>query len=119
MKRATNILVSAMMLTMILLGATGVSVEKCSCTGKISLVLPTETDCCPDEGDCMTVKSMQLSDYMPTMAASLDLPVQPVLFPVIPPMNPTSFIATEWQMESHSAKSPPEALAHTVAVLRV
>ena len=68
------------MLTMILLGTAGVSVEKCSCTGKISLALPTENNCCPEEGDCMTLKSMQLSDYVPTITASLDMPEQPVLF---------------------------------------
>ena len=82
------------MLTMILLGTAGVSVEKCSCTGKISLALPTENNCCPEEGDCMTLKSMQLSDYVPTITASLDMPEQPVLFPVIPPIIPTSEAAT-------------------------
>ena len=120
MKHATNILVSAIMLTMMLLGAAGVSVEKCSCTGKISLVLPTESDCCPDEGNCMTVKSMQLSDYMPTATASLDLPVQPVLFAVFPPVVPSiSFGHSSLCLYSHCAQDPPGELAHTVDVLRV
>lgn len=107
------------MLTMILLGTAGVSVEKCSCTGKISLALPTENNCCPEEGDCMTLKSMQLSDYVPTITASLDMPEQPVLFPVIPPIIPTSEAATGRQLESHCAQAPPGELAHTVSVLRV
>jgi len=119
MRHALNTFVSAIMLTMILLGTSGVSLEKCSCTGKISLVLLTEGDCCPDEGGCMTVKSMQLSDYMPTMNASLDIPMQPVLFPVIPPTATTSTATTEWQLESHCAQAPPGELAHTVSVLRV
>lgn len=102
-----------------LLGTTGVSVEKCSCTGKVSLVLVTDNSCCPDESNCMTVKFMQLSDYVPTMASVLDIPLQPMLFPVFPPVELTPSTITEWQLESHCAKAPPEALAHTVSVLRV
>ena len=119
MKRATNIFLSVIMLTMILLGTSGVSLEKCSCTGKISLALPTDGTCCPDEGGCMTVKSMQLSDYVPTMTASLDLPVLPVLFAVIPPTAPT--IDSDYSGYSYysSALAPPGGLAQTVAVLRV
>jgi hypothetical protein len=120
MKKATNILSSTILLTMILLGTMGVSVEKCSCTGKISLVLPTESDCCPDESDCMTMKSMHLSDYMPTTTACIDLPVQPVLFAVFPPVVSTA-------LRGHSALCPykkcdlfsPGELAHTIDVLRV
>ena len=120
MKHATNILVSAIMLTMILLGTAGVSVEKCSCTGKISLVLPTESDCCPDEGDCMTVKSMQLSDYMPTATASIDLPVQLVLFAVFPPMIPTTLCGHNTPCPyKHYGQFPPGELSHTIDVLRV
>ena len=119
MKRATNTLFSVIMLTMILLGTSGVSLEKCSCTGKISLVLPTGDDCCPDEGDCMTLKSMQLSDYIPTMTAGLDIPVLPVLFTRFSDINPTLSHPMGELLESHCAKAPPEALAHTVTVMRV
>ena len=119
MKRVANIVFSTIVLTMMLLGTAGVSVEKCSCTGRISLVLPTEGDCCPDEGGCMTLKSMQLSDYVPTATASLDLPVQPVLFPVFPPVAQTSIFTTGWHLEAHCAQAPPGALAHTVTVMRV
>ena len=119
MRRATNIFFSVIMLTMILLGTSGVSVEKCSCTGKISLVLPTDGDCCPDEGGCMTVKSMELSDYMPTMTASVDLPVMPVLFPVFPPVVPTFYSDYSGYSDYRFAQAPPGGLAQTVDVLRV
>lgn len=94
--------------------------EKCSCTGKISLALPTEGDCCPDEPDCMTVKSMQLSDYMPTMTASLDLPVQPVLYEVFSLVapSPTPLPAGKGRL-THCAETPPDEMAQTIAVLRV
>lgn len=119
MKRATDIVISNILLILILLGTAGVSVERCSCTGNISLVLVTEGECCPDEGSCMTVKSMQLSDYVPTMTASLDMPLQPVLFPVFPPISPAPSVLHTCQTDAHSANAPPEALAHTVTVLRV
>ena len=120
MRRATNIFLSVIMLTMMLLGTTGVSVEKCSCTGKVSLVLPMENGCCPDEGGCMTLKSMQLSDYMPTMTASLDLPVMPMLFAVIPPTAPVALSGHNTLCPyNHCSETPPGGLAQTVAVLRV
>lgn len=104
---------------MILLGTSGVSVEKCSCTGKISLALPTGDDCCPGEGNCMTIKSMQLSDYMPTMTASVDLPVLPVLFSVFPPVVPTFYSDYSGYSHNSSAQAPPGGLAQTIDVLRV
>jgi hypothetical protein len=120
MKRATNIFFSVIMLTMILLGTSGVSLEKCSCTGKISLALPTDGTCCPDEGSCMTVKSMQLSDYVPTMTASLDLPVLPVLFAVIPPTAPVALSGHSTLCPyNRCSETPPGGLAQTVAVMRV
>lgn len=117
MKRVTNIIMSSIVLTLMLLGTAGVSVERCSCTGKISLALPTEGGCCPDEGGCMTLKSMQLSDYMPTTMASLDMPVQLMLFSV----EPVETDGDRWErvrMDRYGW-DPPEALAHTVTVLRV
>lgn len=119
MKRVTNIFFSSIMLAMMLLGVSGLSVEKCSCTGKISLALPTEGDCCPDEGGCMTLKSMQLSDYVPTMTASVDMPMPPMLFPVFPSVIHNSATTAVWRLVSHCALAPPGALAHTVDVLRV
>lgn len=119
MRHSANILTSTFILILLLMGIAGVSVEKCSCTGRITLTLPIHQDCCPDESDCMTVKSMQLSDYVPTTTASLEMPVQTALFPIFPPvvMGPT--LAAEWQLESHCDQAPPGTLAHTVTVLRV
>lgn len=119
MRHTENILTSTIIMILLLMGTAGVSVEKCSCTGHISLTIPIHQGCCPDEGDCMTVKSMQLSDYMPTTAASLEMPIQPALFPVFPPAILTPALTAAWQLESHAAKAPPGTLASTVTVLRV
>ena len=118
MKHATNIFLSAIMLLMMLLGTSGVSVEKCSCTGKISLALPTDSDCCPDEGGCMTVKYLQLSDYLPTtIDGGNTVDASPVLCFPIP----------FFHLSGHSTlrpsllcvEAPPGNWAQTVKVLRV
>lgn len=59
-----------------LMGTDGVSLERCSCTGRISLVIPVDGECCPGEGGCMTISTMDLSDYVPTHSAHVDAPVQ-------------------------------------------
>ncbi|MBO7101866.1 MAG: hypothetical protein J6V98_07610 [Bacteroidales bacterium] len=118
MKRSTNIFLSAIMLMMILLGTSGVSVEKCSCTGKISLALPTDGDCCPDEGGCMTVKYMQLSDYMPTtIDGGKTIDTFPVLCLPIPSFNLCGHSLLRPTI--HRVEAPPGNWAQTVTVLRV
>ena len=119
MKRVANILLSSIVLILILFSVTGLSVEKCLCTGKVSLTLHAERSCCSDKNDCMTVRTMQLSDYMPTATANLDLPHQPVLFVLFTHLAPVQTTLPQWQQESLFAEAPPGALAHMVTVLRV
>ena len=119
MRHATNILTTSIMLALMLLGASGVSVEKCSCTGRVSLTIPTDRGCCSDENNCMTVKTIQLSDYMPTMTAHVDMPVQPCLFTLFSPSTPMLQTVATWQQGALCADAPPGGLATTVTVLRV
>ena len=118
MKNAIFILTSSIVLTLMLLGTAGVSIERCSCTGKLSLAMPAPDDCCPGEGNCMTVKTLHLSDYVPTATASIDMPSLPLLFTLFVPLTPVAASAP-WQTAHHSVDSPPGALAETVTVLRV
>ena len=106
------------MLTLMLMWITGVSVEKCSCTGRVSLALATDRGCCPDSGSCMTMKSMQLSDYEPVSAASLHVPVQPVICTILCPAQHVA-TATVWHHGIHFAATPPGPRPTTVTVLRV
>lgn len=119
MKKATTIFLYSVLLTMVLFCTPGVSVGRCSCTGEVSLYTADEGDCCPDESDCMTIQTLQLSDYMPTTAAAPDLPVFPTMFAVFP-FNPSFKVFPIIVPENTCrAEAPPGALAHTVTVLRV
>lgn len=120
MKRITNILFSTILLVLIFFGTLGVAVEKCSCTGRISLTIQTSEGCCDGESGCMVVKAMQLSDYVPTSAVDAKVPLPPMLFLVFPTISQNADVARwRWQLDSHCAKDPPGVLAHSVAVLRV
>ena len=119
MKRATNIFLSAIMLTLMLLGVSGVSMEKCSCTGRIALTIPVDMGCCPGENGCMTVKTIQLSDYVPSVTAHVDVPLQPFLFPLFTSYSFDSQTPAIRHMGSPSAAAPPGGKASTVTVLRV
>lgn len=107
------------MLTLMLMGILGVSVERCSCTGRISLTIPTDTDCCAGGNSCMTLKTLHLSDYIPAMTAHVDMPMQPCLFTLFSPsaVKPQAVAASHgWPF---CAEAPPGRLANSVTVLRV
>ena len=93
--------------------------EKCSCTGRVSLAIATNMGCCPGENGCMTVKTIHLSDYMPTMTAHVDMPVQPCLFSLFTPYTPEPQANASWHQGALYAEAPPGNLATTVTVLRV
>lgn len=84
MKRVLDISLSSILLILMLLGTAGVSVEKCSCSGKLTLRMLSDAGCCPTEGNCMVVKTLALADYIPTTVDAVDIPAQPVLFQIIP-----------------------------------
>ncbi|MGX8712057.1 MAG: hypothetical protein ACSW8I_00010 [bacterium] len=57
-----NISITFTTLILLTFGAGGVSLAKCACSGKTSLLTMNDFGCCPSEGDCMTVTTVQLSD---------------------------------------------------------
>ena len=71
MKRWANILTTATALIVLTFCGGGVSFSRCNCSGEISLMLPGDKDCCPTEGSCMSVTTLQVSDCNST--ASVDL----------------------------------------------
>ena len=71
MKRRANILITVTALIVLTFCGGGISLSRCDCSGKISLMLPGDKDCCPTEGSCMSVTTLQVSDC--NLTASVDL----------------------------------------------
>ena len=119
MKRFSNIAIASIVLTLILFGTSGLSLEKCSCTGQVSVVMAVDKDCCQGESSCMVVKTMHFSDYMPTAITHLDLPFQPLLFTLFSSDTAVFLPIMMQRREFHGVHASPGGLATTVAVLRV
>ena len=119
MRQAYNILISSILLVIILFKLIGLSVERCSCTGETRLVVVVEKGCCESEKDCMTLKTMQVSDYIPTDDIHLNLPFLPLLFPLFHHNSfdvcPVTVLHHEQSYAGMPGGMPPE----TVTVLRV
>ncbi len=75
MRILANISVTLTTLILLAFGSGGVGLMTCGCSGKTTLAVPLEQDCCPEEGNCMTVTVLQLSDSdLTTSQLSLQLP---------------------------------------------
>ena len=60
MRTVSHIMITLSTLMMLLFGS-GIGWQRCTCTGKVSLVLPAQHDCCKRGSSCMTVTITQLS----------------------------------------------------------
>ena len=75
MKAVSHLMVMLTTLILMLFGASGVGVEHCACSGRVSLVMPISKACCAGNAPCMTLQVAQLSAAeMPVVAVSLDAP---------------------------------------------
>lgn len=61
MKTVSHIMIALSTLILLLFGSGGIGWQRCACTGKVSLVLPTQHDCCKRGSKCMTVTITHLS----------------------------------------------------------
>ena len=61
MKRLSHLTVALATLMLLLFGTGGIGWQRCSCTGRVSLVLPTHKGCCGNNSSCMTVTITQVS----------------------------------------------------------
>ncbi|MBO4306909.1 MAG: hypothetical protein J5848_01185 [Bacteroidales bacterium] len=61
MKHFSYISIAFTTLILLVFGSGGVGIEKCACSGKISIANPLSEDCCPNESGCMMVTVVQLS----------------------------------------------------------
>lgn len=115
LRKALSIIVPLL----ILLGTAGMSVERCSCTGRVSVVFPSADDCCPTGSSCKTTVTMQLSDYVPTAATALDPPLLPFLATThLLVDRPTPLPLLHTPPAAHGP-APPGHSAETIAILRV
>ncbi|MBO4606859.1 MAG: hypothetical protein J5682_03055 [Prevotella sp.] len=82
MKRLSHITIAIAILTMMLFGSSGIGWQRCSCTGKVSLLLTHHSGCCKTGSPCMKLSFTHLSaadiqtdgSHLPIMA-SLDMPL--------------------------------------------
>lgn len=63
MKVFSKIAITFTVLILLMFGTGGVGFAKCSCSGKISLMIPMDKGCCPMESGCMTISVAHFSDY--------------------------------------------------------
>lgn len=88
-------------LVLLTFGAGGVSVMKCACSGKATLLM-VGGDCCPAESGCMTVTTVHVSDSALTDHSD-DLPSPPVAA-VAAVWQPVACVATTL----HRCESPAQ-----------
>ena len=61
MNRLSHIMVTLSTLLLLLFGTGGIGWQRCSCTGKVSLVLPAQQGCCNSGSGCMKVTITHIS----------------------------------------------------------
>lgn len=76
MRRWLNILPVVAALAVLAVGGGGLSLMRCSCSGKVSLA--SGSDCCPSEGSCMVFSTLRLSDSAPASTCVPPAPVESV-----------------------------------------
>ena len=122
MKRTSEIVISFTVLILLMFGTGGLSLEKCSCSGKVRFVLPADGPRCPKKGSCMTVKIWKVSDAAPvhqkTVCQGLEGAVQPVA--VLPEHLFYDRINNHWRYPAPPVDSrPPGRTCTSVTILRV
>ena len=72
MKRLANITTTLIALIILILCGGGVSMTKCACSGKVTLLKLNDIGCCPSEGGCMTVTTLHVSES--NLTDGVDMP---------------------------------------------
>ena len=74
MRRWLNILPVVAAVAVLAVGGGGLSLMRCSCSGKVSLA--GGSDCCPSESGCMAFSTLRLSDSAPTAQCVPPVPAE-------------------------------------------
>ena len=117
MERLIHTTITSTALILMLVVHCGVVTETCACTGRTSLVLPFGDDCCPSDGNCMTVSVHQFAgNYL--LSDTHLAPVPEFIAPTFTlPDPPLAVVAGS--ASAPICSSPPPRACCTRTILRV
>ncbi len=116
MKSVSSIIISATTLILLIFGAGGIGYSKCSCSGKTSLLIPLDDDCCPSESGCMSITVMHFSAS--EMQDNLDTPQpHPVMVTVAQVVPQATKMTEKKLLPGMTSWTPPPNLAQTLPLL--
>ena len=122
MKWLSHIMVSLSVLLLLLFGAGGMGWQRCSCSGRVSLLSLADGSCCPRGGSCMvvTVSPISAADFsQPTPhvdATVMDVAVVSSIWPSVQ-LLPSERVSTPVQCECNRS-GPPGWLTDNCPVMR-
>ena len=121
MKRLSHIMVSLSVFLLLVFGAGGMGCQRCSCSGRVSILL-LDDGCCNRGSDCMDVK------VSPVSVADMVQNVSPLVVAQMSPMSVCKQEPILWMpgmcdavvgWQCRGVDSPPGWLSGNCAVLRV
>ena len=124
MKTISHLMVTLSTLMLLLFGSGGIAWQRCSCTDKVSMVLPAQKGCCTGGSSCMKVTIEQLSTANlqtdeTTVPHTSVLDMARCLFPI--PDSQFSFLYSQFTLSQtrHTLWYPPGWTATMGMVMRV
>ena len=122
MKKLSHIMVSLSVLLLLVFGSGGMGCQRCSCSGRVSILFLDDSGCCSRGSGCMDVKVSPVSpaDIVQTVSPLAVLEMVAMSVCKIEPLlwTPGRYDAVSgWQCRG--VESPPGWLSGNCAVLRV
>ena len=122
-KRLSHIMVSLSVLLLLVFGASGIGWQRCSCSGRVSLLSIADSGCCARGSSCMvvTVSPVSTADVsQPAPQVGASVMDYAIVCQVWPTMQQQPVVAcVDCALRDGSRGSPPGWLAGNCPVLRV
>lgn len=117
MRHFTNIAATLTALIILIICGGGINFTKCACSGKVFLITPADMNCCPNEGDCMTVTSLHVSES--ALPNNMDMPAPSIVaLPMAEATIPHYEFTTGWTNHSIVEENSPPGISQSM-VMRV